>query len=165
MRLLRCAIYLLDCRYWGAFLVRGFFGIGIFNTKSAQNIGTLWRTAHNFGANFIFTVGARYSRQASDTTKAYGSIPLYCYADMKDLVDHLPLACRLIGIELGERSKDLRAFIHPETACYLLGAEDRGLPPKVQEACHQLVVVPGGARCLNVATAGSIVIYDRYAKG
>lgn len=39
---------------------RGYFGIGIYHTKNVLNVGTLWRSAHNFGASFIFTVGMRY---------------------------------------------------------------------------------------------------------
>ena len=40
-----------------------FYGIGIVNTKTEANIGTLWRSAHAFGASFIFTVGRRYRRR------------------------------------------------------------------------------------------------------
>ena len=46
---------------------RGFFGVGIENTKTHQNIGTLWRSASIMGASFMFTIGKRYKKQASDT--------------------------------------------------------------------------------------------------
>jgi tRNA C32,U32 (ribose-2'-O)-methylase TrmJ len=50
-------------------------------------------------------------------------------------------------------------------ALYLLGAEDRGLPPAVLRQCHQVVRIPCPVdRPLNVAVAGSVVIHDRYAK-
>lgn len=144
--------------------MRGFCGIGVFHTKTPQNIGTLWRSAHNFGAQFVFTVGRRYQREASDTTKAWRSVPLYHYADMNDLMEHLPFDCRLIGVELDERAHDLSGYVHPERACYLLGAEDHGLNAEAMRRCHSLVFVPGAARCLNVSVAGSIVLYDRAAK-
>ena len=34
-----------------------FFGIGIQNGKTPENLGVLWRTAQNLGASFIFTIG------------------------------------------------------------------------------------------------------------
>ena len=55
----------------------------------------------------------------------------------------------------------LPAFAHPRRCVYVLGAEDHGLSPAQRAACHRLIVVPGAAHCLNVATAGSIVLYDR----
>ena len=33
---------------------RGYFGIGIHCPKVTKNIGTLWRTAHILGADFMF---------------------------------------------------------------------------------------------------------------
>ncbi len=35
----------------------GYFGIGIYGPKMTKNIGTLWRTADIFGADFMFTIG------------------------------------------------------------------------------------------------------------
>lgn len=31
---------------------RGYYGIGIYHPKTTENVGTLWRSAHNFGADF-----------------------------------------------------------------------------------------------------------------
>jgi tRNA G18 (ribose-2'-O)-methylase SpoU len=143
--------------------MRGFFEIGIYHSKSPCNIGTLWRSAYQLGAAGIFTVGARYTRQCSDTLKAPRHIPLRHYSTLEELIDHLPHSCPLIGIEMG--GKDLTEYRHPERACYLLGAEDHGLPPKVMEQCHGLVSLPS-IRTLsyNVAVAGSLVMFDRVAK-
>ena len=143
---------------------RGFCAIGVMHSKTPQNVGTLWRSAHAFGAAFVFTVGARYERQCSDTTKAWRHVPLFTFADLDDLRAHLPYSCPLIGVELDSRSRPLHKFSHPETACYLLGAEDHGLTADERAACHYLVEVPGPAYCLNVAVAGSIVLYDRASR-
>ncbi len=143
---------------------RGYFAIGVFHAKNEVNIGTLLRSAHVFGAAFVFTVGKRYQRQASDTTKAWRHVPLFHFESIADLMEHAPYDCQVIGVEIDERSIDLPAFNHPERAVYLLGAEDGGLSSEAIEAVHRLVVIPGAARCLNVATAGSIVLYDRVAK-
>ena len=58
-------------------LVDGFFGIGIFRGKTEANHGTLWRSAYQFGASFIFTIGARFDKKktrATDTVKAWTKI-------------------------------------------------------------------------------------------
>lgn len=144
--------------------MRGFFGIGIFGAKTAHNIGTLWRSANCFGASFIFTVGRRYHHQASDTLKTPLHVPLYNYADMDDLIAHLPHGTRLIGVELDEAAAPLTAFAHPQQACYLLGAEDTGLSRDAAKRCHTLVQIEGASRCLNVAVAGSIVMHHRVTR-
>jgi tRNA G18 (ribose-2'-O)-methylase SpoU len=140
--------------------VRGYFGIGIEGSKTPVNVGTLWRSAGILGASFIFTVGHRYPKQASDTIKAWRHIPLWTFADLDDLAAHVPMDCELIGVELDDRARLLRDFKHPERACYLLGAEDHGLSAAALHRCKRVVRLPGDYS-LNVAVAGSIVVYDR----
>lgn len=144
---------------------RGYWGIGIVHGKTEQNVGTLWRSAFCFGASFIFTVGRRYQKQASDTPKAWRHIPLINFEGVEDLKRHLPYSCQLVGVELSERARELGGYCHPEVACYLLGAEDYGLTPTELKVCHSVVQIPGASRCLNVSVAGSIVMYDRVVKG
>lgn len=139
---------------------RGFYGVGIEHGKNIENIGTLWRSAYSLGASFVFTVGRRYRRQCSDTVKAYRHIPLYNYATLDDLHAHLPFDCQLVGVELDERAKPIETYIHPQRACYLLGAEDHGLTKDAMARCHQIVQLPGRF-CLNVSVAGSIVMAHR----
>lgn len=144
---------------------RGFFGIGVYHPKTEQNIGTLLRTAHLYGAAFVFTVGRRYKAQASDTQNTPAHTPLYHYADIDDLVAHLPHSTPLVAVELDPRATRLDRYAHPERAAYLLGAEDHGLPTPVIDRCHDLVVLASvRPQSMNVATAGSIVIYDRHVK-
>lgn len=139
---------------------RGYFAIGIFNPKKAVNVGSLWRTASIFGAAYIFTIGARYQKQSSDTMKTYRHIPLNTYPDFDDFYSHLPYNARLVAVELSETARDLAAFAHPERAVYLLGAEDHGLPQAVLDCCHHVIQMKGDY-CLNVAVAGSIALYHR----
>lgn len=143
--------------------MRGYFGIGIEHTKCHHNIGTLWRSAHIFGAQYIFTIGKRYTRQASDVLKSWRELPLFHYADLQDMWSAIPYDCKVIGIELDDRAEDLHEFKHPERAVYLLGAEDHGLSSDALSRCHGLVKIPTW-HALNVATTGSIVMYDRKIK-
>ena len=137
-----------------------FFGIGIQNGKTPENLGVLWRTAQNMGASFIFTIGNRYENQACDTHNAVKSIPYYHYKDFDDFFSHLPKGARIVGVELTDAAESLETFNHPRRCVYLLGAEDHGLSNKAIEKSH-FVVKFESIKSLNVAVAGSIVMYDR----
>ena len=142
---------------------RGYFGIGIQNGKKTMNVGTLWRSAYIFGAAFIFTIGNRYQRQSSDTVKAPRHIPLHHYPTFADFMAARPFDCPLVGVEIEPGAVELPRFHHPERAVYLLGAEDHGLSKEAVAACQSLIAIPS-RMCLNVAVAGSIVMYDRQTK-
>jgi tRNA G18 (ribose-2'-O)-methylase SpoU len=143
--------------------MRGYFGIGILHTKTEANVGTLWRSAYLYGAAFIFTIGRRYKAQCSDTPKTPRHIPLYEYDTIEEL--RIPHDCPLIGIELAESAIALPEFKHPERAIYLLGAEDHGLTKEAIDRCHQLVQIPSlQPQSLNVASAGTVLMYDRFVK-
>lgn len=142
---------------------RGYFGIGIQNGKFIENLGSLWRSADLLGAKFIFTIGKRYKKQASDTAKSFKNIPLYSYETFGDFYKSLPYAARLIGVELSEHSQPLNTFVHPSNCVYMLGAEDHGLTNEAIEKCHYIIQLPGRFS-MNVAVAGSIVMYDRLNK-
>jgi tRNA G18 (ribose-2'-O)-methylase SpoU len=143
--------------------MRGYFGIGVYKPKTETNIGTLYRSAHSFGADFIFVIGARYKYQSSDTTKAFLHLPLYEYNTWTDFKEHLPKNCQIVCVELDEKAKDLKDFIHPERCVYVLGSEDNGIPQEYLKT-NQIIQINGGKYCLNVAVAGSIILYDRVVK-
>lgn len=142
---------------------RGFYGIGIVGSKTPINVGTLWRSAGILGASFMFTAGRRYPQQASDTIKAWKHTPFFEFDNAEALFDAIPKGCVPIAVEIDERAKPLQTLAHPERAVYILGAEDTGVPPRVLERCACVVSIPGD-HSLNVAVAGSIVLYDRIAK-
>lgn len=144
---------------------RGYFAIGVYHGKTEANIGTLWRSAHLYGAAFVFTVGARYQRQASDTPKTSLHTPLFHFATVDDLIEHLPWSCPLIGVELDSRAQQVSRYSHPERCAYLLGAEDHGLPATTLDRCHAVLTVETlMPQSMNVAVAGSIVLHDRHVK-
>jgi tRNA G18 (ribose-2'-O)-methylase SpoU len=142
---------------------RGYCGIGVLNLKKEINYGTLFRSAYNFNADFIYLIGRRFQKQASDTVCAFRHIPLLEYQDNDDFINHLPYDCKLIGVEICSRSKDIVNFVHPERAIYLLGPEDGSIPESLLNHCHAVLQIPTN-HCLNVAVAGSIILYDRLVK-
>jgi tRNA(Leu) C34 or U34 (ribose-2'-O)-methylase TrmL len=142
---------------------RGFFGIGIYQPKKDVNIGTLWRSAHILGASYIYTIGNKYHRQASDTTAAYKNIPLFEYKDFEHFQKSIPRDTKLVAVELDEKAIPIEKFAHIERAVYLLGSERIGLPKEVLNGCDTIVQLPG-EHCLNVSVCGSIIMYDRMMK-
>lgn len=142
---------------------RGNYGIGVWNMKREINYGTLFRTAYNFHAAFIFLIGRRFEKQASDTTRAEKSIPLFEFVNADDFLAHRPHGYQLFGIEICPTARDIRQFCHPERAIYLLGPEDGSLPSSILEHCNSVIQIPTRV-CLNVAVAGGIVLYDRLLK-
>ncbi|MDT0558275.1 RNA methyltransferase [Ichthyenterobacterium sp. W332] len=141
-------------------LINEFFGIGIQNGKTPENLGVLWRSAQNLGASFIFTIGNRYAKQASDTHNAVKSMPYFHYDTFNEFYNNLPKGARIVGVELTEEAQDLETFHHPRRCVYLLGAEDHGLSKQAIEKSHFLVKF-NSELSLNVSVAGSIVMYDR----
>lgn len=142
---------------------RGFFAVGIYGPKNIVNIGTLWRSANLFGASYIYTIGARYKAQASDTMNTPKHVPLFEYDTFDAFKAALPRDCMITAVELDETAEPIKGFKHPERTAYLLGAEDQGIPQAVLKKCHRVVKLPG-ERSMNVSAAGSIVLFDRSQK-
>ncbi|HYH70825.1 MAG TPA: RNA methyltransferase [Methyloceanibacter sp.] len=139
---------------------RGYFAIGVEGVSKAVNLGNLLRTAHAFGASFVFTVGAdpRAFETRADTSKAPSHLPVYHWASLDALA--LPKGCSLVGVELLDEATVLPVFAHPVRAAYILGPERGALSAAVLARCDHVIRIPS-AFSLNLATAGAIVMYDR----
>ncbi len=139
---------------------RGFFAIGAEGISKQMNLGNLMRSAHAFGASFIFTVRAHYKVDglASDTSQAGQNLPYYAWDKVDDMV--FPANCQLVGIELTDNATELPSFHHPVRAAYILGPERGDLSPEMTARCDHMVKIPTSF-CINVAMAGAIVMYDR----
>lgn len=142
---------------------RGYFGIVACNPKTGVNVGGLLRAAHVFGAAFVGTIGRRYQKEASDVTKAYRHIPLWHFTDEADFWAHIPYDCQPIVVEIHPRARPLPDYSHPERAVYILGPEDGSVPASLVARAVSIVQIPSQF-CLNLAAAGSVVLYDRAAK-
>jgi len=139
---------------------RGYFGIGVEGISKPMNFGNLSRSAFGFGASFVFTVspGKYIGKPPSDTTRSQDHMPWYTFDTVADM--RLPDDCRLVGIELVDDAIDLPSFRHPLKAAYILGPEGGSLSPDMMELCEFIVKIPTHF-CVNVATAGAIIMYDR----
>ena len=136
--------------------MKGYFGIGVEGVSKAMNVGTLFRTAHAFGAAFVFTLRAQYNRRegsASDTSDTPRSVPTYNFAGLEAF--RLPQGCRLVGVEITDEAIELPSFRHPRQAAYILGAEREGLSRDLQSRCDYVVKIPTRFRSISASPARS----------
>jgi tRNA G18 (ribose-2'-O)-methylase SpoU len=140
--------------------MRGYFGIGAEGISKPMNLGNLIRSAHAFGASFVFLVDAHYTVAGalSDTSQAEKQLPLYRFDSVERLA--LPDSCALIGVELLDEAVDLPSFRHPLNAGYVFGPERSSLSAAMVAKCDHVVRIPTRF-CINLAAAGAIVMYDR----
>lgn len=140
--------------------MRGYFGIGVEGVSKPINVGNLIRSAHAFGASFVFTISANcdLTDSPADTSNMAAQVPVYPFSSLESM--RLPKGCALVGIEIEERAVELPSFRHPRCAAYVLGMERAGLSPELSACCDHLVKIPTQFS-LNLATTGGIVMYDR----
>ncbi len=140
--------------------------VAAWNISKEYNVGSLIRTAHAAAVEEVILVGEReWNVEAARTAELYTKI---IYLPGKDeFLEHLEeRGWDLVAIELDARSVSLFDAVYPPRPCFLLGAELGGIPNELLEASRLIVEIPqwGLVPCLNVAVAGSIVLYDHLSK-
>jgi len=141
--------------------MRGYFAIGVEGVSKPGNLGNLMRSAHAFGASFVFAVEPHLDTREMhlvDTSDTGANLPFYTYPDVASLA--LPRDCCLVGVELLDDAVDLPCFRHPTRAAYVLGPERGALSPALVARCQFVVKIPTRF-CVNVGVAGALIMYDR----
>ena len=141
--------------------MRGYFGIGAEDINKAMNVAALMRTAHAFGASFVFSIGrvhAGHQWGRVDTSDTTESLPYYRFDEPGELM--LPKGCELVGIEITDDAVPLPSFHHPRRAAYVLGRERGSLTEGLLARCDHVVRIPSRFS-VNLAVAGAMVMYDR----
>jgi tRNA(Leu) C34 or U34 (ribose-2'-O)-methylase TrmL len=148
----------------GKLEIDGYFGIGILQPKTEQNVGTLWRSAFQLGASVLYTIGGRYKTSSSDTLNVPARIPMIELDDWSSFAEWAaPKGAVWVAIEMG--GIPLKEFKHPRNAIYILGSEDHGVPKSILRNCREVVSLESEQYgSYNVAVAGSLVMYDRMMK-
>jgi tRNA G18 (ribose-2'-O)-methylase SpoU len=142
------------------------FAIAAWNITKEHNVGSLVRTAHAVAAEEVILVGERdWNVEAARTAELYTTITHL--PDMTAFRHHLSARrFQLVTIELDPRAVSVFDARYPERPCFLLGAELGGVPDELLAAADLVVQIPqwGLVPSLNLAVAGSIVLYDYLAK-
>lgn len=139
---------------------RGFACVGLWEPKTAANIGGALRASGCYNAAMVAVQGNRYSHSCVDTQKRWKHAPLFQVENLRDV---LPLGCIPVAVDLVENARSLVDYRHPERAFYIFGGEDRTLNQDVLDWCRDIVYVPTQF-CMNLAACVNVVLYDRLAK-
>jgi 23S rRNA (guanosine2251-2'-O)-methyltransferase len=140
--------------------------VALDEVQDPQNLGAICRTAECAGATGVVLP----RRRAADVTPAVckasaGAVEHLPVAQVRNLADFLADAkqagCWVYGAQAGADT----AYDAPDysggVVC-VLGAEGRGLRPRVAAACDALVSLPlrGRIESLNVGAAAAVLLYE-----
>ncbi len=140
--------------------------LAAWDISKEHNVGSLVRTAHAAAVQEVLLVGEReWNVEAARTAEMFTSI--IHLPDAAALSQHLHTGdWNLVAVELDERAENLFSVEYPPRPCFLLGAELAGVPEELLAQAAVIVKIPqwGLIPSLNLAVAGSLVIYDYLAK-
>jgi len=140
--------------------------IAAWNITKEHNVGSLVRTAHAVAVEEVVLVGEReWNVEAARTSELYTTVTqLGDAASFRRYLDGK--AWNLVAVELDPRAVNLFKAEYPQRPCFLLGAELGGIPAGLLDEAELIVQIPqwGLVPSLNLAVAGSIVLYDYLAK-
>jgi TrmH family RNA methyltransferase len=135
--------------------------------RSEGNLGSLIRTSEAVGGAGFILVGPRIDPYTPAVVRAsMGALFRQAFIRTNDrslrnwVRRH---RCRVIGASPGG-SADLHRFDYPRPTILVLGEERQGLSPVQRSLCTDLVRIPmvGAADSLNLAVAGSLLLYEVY---
>lgn len=131
-----------------------------------HNVGSLVRTAHAVAAEEVLLVGEReWNVEAARTAELYTTVTQI--TGIEEFRNHLRRQrWNLVAVELDDRAINLFDADYPDRPCFLLGAELGGVPEELLDEAELIVQIPqwGLVPSLNLAVAGSIVVYDFLSK-
>ena len=140
--------------------------VAAFNITKEHNVGSLVRTAHAVAAEEVVLVGEReWNVEAARTSELFTTITQL--PTVEAFRHHISTAgWNLVAVELDDRAVSLFEAEYPARPCFLLGAELGGIPEELLEAAGLVVQIPqwGLVPSLNLAVAGSVVLYDYLGK-
>lgn len=142
---------------------RGYAVMGILDNKYDTNTGTLVRSARCFGLDAVFTTGERHKHDSNTAVGHDSHIPVMHFGDADIDVPNV-FEAQTVALTTEDCGVPLWDYLHPERACYVLGAEDYGFEDGFLERDDVQPVRIQSDWCLNVAIAGSVAMYDRQSK-
>lgn len=141
--------------------------VALDEVQDPQNVGAICRTAECAGADGVVLPERRAAAVTPAVAKASaGAVEHLAVARVRNLADFL-LEARRAGCWSYGAAAVPGAVPYDEPdyaggAVLVLGAEGRGLRPRVAGACDQLVALPllGRIESLNVSAAAAVLLYE-----
>jgi len=142
------------------------FLVALDEITDPQNLGAVCRSAECAGASGVILPERRAAEVTPAVCKASaGAVEHLAIARVRNLADFL-IAARGAGCwSYGAAAQATVAYDKPDYrggVIAVLGAEGRGLRPRVAAACDQLVSLPllGRIESLNVSAAAAVILYE-----
>jgi 23S rRNA (guanosine2251-2'-O)-methyltransferase len=142
------------------------FLVALDEVTDPQNLGAVIRTAECAGATGVVIPERRSAEVTAAVAKASaGAVEHLPVARVRNLADFLAEAkeagCWCYGAAAAARTP-YRAVDWRGSVVLALGAEGRGLRPRVAAACDDLVSLPlrGRLESLNVSAAAAVLLYE-----
>jgi 23S rRNA (guanosine2251-2'-O)-methyltransferase len=140
--------------------------VALDEVTDPQNLGAVCRTAECTGATGVILPERRSAVVTPAVCKASaGAVEHLAIAQVRNLTDFLADAktagCWIYGAAAGARS-GYRDIDWRGGVVLVLGAEGRGLRPRVAAACDDLVALPlrGRIESLNVSATAAVLLYE-----
>jgi 23S rRNA (guanosine2251-2'-O)-methyltransferase len=142
------------------------FLVALDEVTDPQNLGAVCRTAEVAGATGVILPERRSAEVTPAVCKASaGAVEHLAIARVRNLADFLAQAkaadCWCYGAAAAARTP-YRAPDYSGGVVLALGAEGKGLRPRVRDACDDLVALPvrGRIDSLNVSAAAAVLMYE-----
>jgi 23S rRNA (guanosine2251-2'-O)-methyltransferase len=139
--------------------------VALDELQDPQNLGAICRTAECVGADGIVIPERRSAEVTPAVCKASaGAVEHLRLARVRNLADFLGEAKEAGSWCYGAAAEGAAGYLEPDYrgGCVLvIGAEGRGLRPRVAGACDQLVALPlrGHVQSLNASAAAAALLY------
>ncbi len=142
--------------------------VSLSGVANAENVGGILRTMAGFGASGLLIDSATCDpfvrRAARVSMGAAFRIPVWRTPDLAGQLRTLRAECgvRSFAAHVRGERRDLDRTDLSGPLLIALGSEADGVPDDVVAACDDVVEIPmsGGWSCLNVGTAGAILLWE-----
>lgn len=144
----------------------------LYNIRSVENVGAIFRTADAVGIDKIYLVGYtpapldRFNRKRKDLAKsALGAEEFVSWEHRKNI---FPLIKKLkneryliIGVEQDRKSVNYSKVKIKDKNVFILGAEVSGIPQNVLKECNVIAEIPmqGKKESLNVSVSAGVILF------
>lgn len=143
----------------------------LHDIRSAQNVGSLFRTADGAGVTKVFLTGYtpapldKFQRPVKEIAKTALGAEKSVTWEKLTFADCLKILkkekVQIIGIEQDKRSVDYRKVTIEYPVAFILGNEVTGLEKNILKNCDVIAEIPmmGKKESLNVSVAGGIAMF------
>ncbi len=140
--------------------------VALDQIQDPQNLGAVSRSAEAAGAAGLVIPERRSAEVTPAVCRASaGAVEHLAIARVRNLADYLAEAKRTGAWVYGADAEARRPYTDVDwrgRVVLVLGSEGRGLRPRVQDACDDLIKLPlhGSVGSLNVSAAAAVLLYE-----